>query len=192
VNRWSAADVSSLLEKMKAATMVKRGDPGIKTTVEGARDEMNRFVAYYRRNNKVAGAASFSTLYTAISTLSGHFQNYGPEYPVPAKRQKVAFPPQASLPKPPFLRPSPGDFRLPAPALSSSLPSSLPLFLSPSLSPSLLSLPLSLTPLSASHCCTSLSCTNVLCLRGPREPNARVYVCRMCACCIIECVKIQF
>jgi len=80
--------VSSLLEKMKAATQVKRGDPGIKETVEGARDEMNRFVAYYRRNNKVAGAASFSTLYTAISTLSGHFQNYGPEYPVPAKRQK--------------------------------------------------------------------------------------------------------
>jgi len=83
------ADVTSLLGKMKAATTVKRGEPGIKETVEGARDEMNRFVAYYRRNNKVAGAASFSTLYTAISTLSGHFQNYGPEYPVPAKRQKV-------------------------------------------------------------------------------------------------------
>ena len=74
---------------MKAATMVKRGEPDIKVTVESARDEMNRFTAYYRRNNKVAGAASFSTLYTAISTLSGHFQNYGPEYPVPAKRQKV-------------------------------------------------------------------------------------------------------
>ena len=74
---------------MKAATIVKRGDPGIKETVNNARDEMNRFTAYYRRNNKVAGAASFSTLYTAISTLSGHFQNYGPEYPVPAKRQKV-------------------------------------------------------------------------------------------------------
>jgi len=82
-------DVSSLLAKMKAATMVKRGEPDIKVTVESARDEMNRFTAYYRRNNKVAGAASFSTLYTAISTLSGHFQNYGPEYPVPAKRQKV-------------------------------------------------------------------------------------------------------
>jgi hypothetical protein len=74
---------------MKAATVVKRGDPEIKETVNNARDEMNRFTAYYRRNNKVAGAASFSTLYTAISTLSGHFQNYGPEYPVPAKRQKV-------------------------------------------------------------------------------------------------------
>jgi hypothetical protein len=87
--RFGLADVSSLLAKMKAATMVKRGDPDIKNTVESARDEMNRFTAYYRRNNKVAGAASFSTLYTAISTLSGHFQNYGPEYPVPAKRQKV-------------------------------------------------------------------------------------------------------
>jgi len=103
LNGSGVADVSSLLEKMKAATQVKRGDPGIKETVEGARDEMNRFVAYYRRNNKVAGAASFSTLYTAISTLSGHFQNYGPEYPVPAKRQKVAFP----CPPPPFLSSSP-------------------------------------------------------------------------------------
>jgi hypothetical protein len=45
--------VSSLLAKMKAATTVKRGDPGIKDTVEAARDEMNRFVSYYRRNNKV-------------------------------------------------------------------------------------------------------------------------------------------
>ena len=43
-----AADVTSLLGKMKAATVVKRGEPGIKDTVEGARDEMNRFVAYYR------------------------------------------------------------------------------------------------------------------------------------------------
>ena len=60
----------------------------MKTTVEDARKEMNEFVSYYRRNNKVAGAASFSTLYTAVSTLSGHFQNYGPEYPVPEKRKK--------------------------------------------------------------------------------------------------------
>eukprot|EP00960_Hanusia_phi_P052574 761537-Hanusia_phi.AAC.5 len=81
-------DVGDLLEKMKAATEMKKGDPGMKTVVEDTREEMNKFVAYYRRNNKVAGAASFSTLYTAISTLSGHFQNYGPEYPVPEKRRK--------------------------------------------------------------------------------------------------------
>ena len=82
-------DVSELLNKMKAATEMKKGDPAMKALVEDTRDEMNKFVAYYRRNNKVAGAASFSTLYTAISTLSGHFQNYGPEYPVPEKRKKV-------------------------------------------------------------------------------------------------------
>ncbi|EKX52014.1 hypothetical protein GUITHDRAFT_175477 [Guillardia theta CCMP2712] len=81
-------DVSELLNKMKAATEMKKGDPAMKALVEDTRDEMNKFVAYYRRNNKVAGAASFSTLYTAISTLSGHFQNYGPEYPVPEKRKK--------------------------------------------------------------------------------------------------------
>ena len=60
----------------------------MKTVVEDCRQAMSTFVAYYRRNNKVAGAASFSTLYTAISTLSGHFQNYGSEYPVPEKRKK--------------------------------------------------------------------------------------------------------
>ena len=31
---------------------------------------------FYRRNTKVAGAASFSTLYTAISTLSVSFPHY--------------------------------------------------------------------------------------------------------------------
>ena len=33
---------------------------------------MNEFVAFYRRQPKVAGMPSFSTLYTAINTLSGH------------------------------------------------------------------------------------------------------------------------
>jgi hypothetical protein len=75
---------------MKAATAFKKGDAGMKSVVEDCRAAMNTFVAYYRRNNKVAGAASFSTLYTAISTLSGHFQNYGAEYPVPEKRKKVS------------------------------------------------------------------------------------------------------
>jgi len=82
------ADVTTLLDSMEKATGMKKGDPAMKDVVTESRKDMNDFVAFYRRNTKVAGAASFSTLYTAISTLSGHFQNYGNEYPVPAKRQK--------------------------------------------------------------------------------------------------------
>lgn len=80
---------------MKAATSAKKGDADMKAVVLKARADMNEFVAvrdlhwritpnpcdtlimlttslsqFYRRNTKVAGAASFSTLYTAISTLS--------------------------------------------------------------------------------------------------------------------------
>ncbi len=46
------------------------------------------FVALYRRNGKVSGSTSFSTLYTAINTLSGHYASYGNQYPVPEKRKK--------------------------------------------------------------------------------------------------------
>lgn len=75
---------------MRQAVAFKKGDPGMKEAVDGTRAGMNTFVAYYRRNTKVAGAVSFSTFYTAISTVSGHFQNYGSEYPVPEKRKKVS------------------------------------------------------------------------------------------------------
>ena len=96
---------------MKASTAFKKGDPGMKAVVSDCRVEMNNFVSYYRRNNKVAGAASFSTLYTAISTLSGHFQSYGDEYPVPEKRKKVPAPPR---PTPPPHRPGLAAARSPA------------------------------------------------------------------------------
>merc|ERR1711871_588697 len=50
--------------------------------------KMPEFVAFYRRNTKIAGAPSYNTLYTAINTLSGHYASYGNKYPVPEKRRK--------------------------------------------------------------------------------------------------------
>jgi photosystem II Psb27 protein len=35
--------------------------------------EMIDFVSFYRRFNNVAGRQSFSTLYTAINVLAGHY-----------------------------------------------------------------------------------------------------------------------
>jgi photosystem II Psb27 protein len=48
---------------------------------------MNDFVAFYRRQPKISGMPSFSTMYTAINTLSGHYASYGNKYPVPEKRK---------------------------------------------------------------------------------------------------------
>lgn len=81
-------DAASVLASMKTATELTRGTPGIADTVQKTRQEMNDFVALYRRNNKVSGTTSFSTLYTAINTLSGHYASYGNSYPVPEKRKK--------------------------------------------------------------------------------------------------------
>jgi len=80
-------DAKKMLENMRIATELKRGDANIEETVKATRSEMNDFVAFYRRQPKVAGMPSFSTMYTAINTLSGHYASYGNKYPVPEKRR---------------------------------------------------------------------------------------------------------
>lgn len=83
-----AVDAAAVLADMRVACELARGSPGIAESVSKTRREMNDFVALYRRNGKVSGSPSFSTLYTAINTLSGHYASYGNSYPVPEKRKK--------------------------------------------------------------------------------------------------------
>ena len=80
-------DARTLLKNMELATELARGAPNMETIVKSTRSEMNDFVAFYRRQPKVAGMPSFSTLYTAVNTLSGHYASYGNKYPVPEKRK---------------------------------------------------------------------------------------------------------
>merc|ERR1712070_87459 len=80
-------DARTLLKNMVVATELTRGAPNMENIVKSTRSEMNDFVAFYRRQPKVAGMPSFSTLYTAINTLSGHYASYGNKYPVPEKRK---------------------------------------------------------------------------------------------------------
>jgi len=80
-------DARTLLQNMVIATDLTRGAPNMESIVKSTRSEMNDFVAFYRRQPKVAGMPSFSTLYTAINTLSGHYASYGNKYPVPEKRK---------------------------------------------------------------------------------------------------------
>ena len=80
-------DAKTMLTNMQAATNLERGAPGMEAQVKATRSEMNDFVAFYRRQPKVAGMPSFSTMYTAINTLSGHYASYGNKYPVPEKRK---------------------------------------------------------------------------------------------------------
>jgi len=80
-------DARMMLNNMVIATELARGTPQMEEIVKSTRSEMNDFVAFYRRQPKVAGMPSFSTMYTAINTLSGHYASYGNKYPVPEKRR---------------------------------------------------------------------------------------------------------
>jgi photosystem II Psb27 protein len=80
-------DAKSMLVNMRIASAMTRGTPGMEDTVKSTRSQMNEFVSFYRRQSKVSGMPSFSTLYTAINTLSGHYASYGNKYPVPEKRK---------------------------------------------------------------------------------------------------------
>merc|ERR1719353_2828976 len=81
-------DAKAVLEKMRETTELTRGAPDFEDTVIKTRKLMNDFFAFYRRQPQISGKPSFSTLYTAINTLSGHFASYGNKYPVPAKRKE--------------------------------------------------------------------------------------------------------
>ncbi|NJL02883.1 MAG: photosystem II protein Psb27 [Spirulinaceae cyanobacterium RM2_2_10] len=52
-----------------------------------ARQEMNDYAALYRRDNRVAGLRSFTTMQTAINGLAGFYGSYGSR-PVPEKLKK--------------------------------------------------------------------------------------------------------
>merc|ERR1712070_1016253 len=73
-------DAKNMLANMKTATELARGNPDMEKIVKATRAEMNDFVAFYRRQPKVSGMPSFST-------LSGHYASYGNKYPVPEKRR---------------------------------------------------------------------------------------------------------
>merc|ERR1719390_165107 len=81
-------DARAVLERMRETTELTRGTPGFEENVVQTRKLMNDFFAFYRRQPQISGKPSFSTLYTAINTLSGHFASYGNKYPVPAKRKE--------------------------------------------------------------------------------------------------------
>ena len=81
-------DAAQMLNHMKYATYMNRDTPNYENIAKSTKTEMTDFVSYYRRFNNVAGKPSFSTLYTAINVMAGHYASYGPKFPIPEKRRK--------------------------------------------------------------------------------------------------------
>jgi photosystem II Psb27 protein len=81
-------DATKVRQHMMIATAMAKGSPDMEDFGKNMKKEMVDFVSYYRRFPNVAGKPSFSTLYTSINVLAGHYTSYGYKYPLPEKRRK--------------------------------------------------------------------------------------------------------
>ena len=79
-------DAAKVRNHMVTATGLGKGAERMEDYGKNMKKEMVDFVSYYRRFPNVAGKPSFSTLYTSINVLAGHYTSYGYKYPLPEKR----------------------------------------------------------------------------------------------------------
>jgi photosystem II Psb27 protein len=92
-------DASKVRSHMLIATGLAKGADNMEDFGKNMKKEMVDFVSYYRRFPKVAGKPSFSTLYTSINVLAGHYTSYGFKYPLPEKRRKRLYQEYAEIEK---------------------------------------------------------------------------------------------
>lgn len=92
-------DAAKVRKHMIVATGLAKGSSGMEDFGKNMKKEMVDFVSYYRRFPKVAGKPSFSTLYTSINVLAGHYTSYGYKYPLPEKRRKRLYQEYAEIDK---------------------------------------------------------------------------------------------
>ena len=81
-------DAPRVVAHMRYATNMPKGTPNYENIAKNCKKEMIDFCSFYRRFPNIAGKPSFSTMYTAINVLAGHYTNYGVKFPVPEKRKK--------------------------------------------------------------------------------------------------------
>ena len=82
-------DTLAVVEELRAAINLP-GDATIETKREvraSARQQINDYIARYRKNGKYNGLKSFTTMQTALNSLAGYYTSYG-NRPLPEKLQK--------------------------------------------------------------------------------------------------------
>jgi photosystem II Psb27 protein len=92
-------DATKVRDHMVLATTLGKGADRMEDFGKNMKKEMVDFVSYYRRFPKIAGKPSFSTLYTSINVLAGHYTSYGYKYPLPEKRRKRLYQEYAEISK---------------------------------------------------------------------------------------------
>ncbi|MEM6519063.1 MAG: photosystem II protein Psb27 [Cyanobacteria bacterium P01_D01_bin.71] len=78
------ADTLTVIANLRTAINVSPDDPERDAVEVNARNIINDYFSYYRRDNAVDSLSSFATLRTALNGLAGHYSSY-PNRPVPEK-----------------------------------------------------------------------------------------------------------
>ena len=82
-------DAAKVVAHMRLATSLEKGAPNMEMIALNCKKEMIDFVSFYMPNLGVSGKQSFSTLYTAINVLAGHYTSYGPKFPVHERERQA-------------------------------------------------------------------------------------------------------
>ncbi|MEM7648297.1 MAG: photosystem II protein Psb27 [Cyanobacteria bacterium P01_A01_bin.70] len=77
-------DTLTVIETLRTAINLSADDPDKNVAEANARNLINDFFSFYRRDNAVEGLSSFATTRTALNALAGHYSSY-PNRPIPDK-----------------------------------------------------------------------------------------------------------
>ncbi len=80
-------DTLALVDSLRTAINLPEGGPEKRAAEADARAKINAFASRYRRDTRVAGLSSYTTMRTALNALAGHYSAY-PNRPVPEKLKK--------------------------------------------------------------------------------------------------------
>jgi len=81
------SDTYQVINHMKISGSLDKGTPNMEKWNKRIKEEMDDWLALYRRQDNTRGKQSFTTLYTAVDSLAAHFVSYGPKFPFPNKRR---------------------------------------------------------------------------------------------------------
>lgn len=84
-------DTKSIIGQIRTALDLDKKDPAKPDAVNSLLENSTAWVAKYRREKTVAGKSSYGNVYSAVNAVAGHYNNFGPTYPLPAKRKDRIF-----------------------------------------------------------------------------------------------------
>eukprot|EP00440_Ansanella_granifera_P027897 gb/GFBE01030310.1/.p1 GENE.gb/GFBE01030310.1/~~gb/GFBE01030310.1/.p1 ORF type:complete len:281 (+),score=73.77 gb/GFBE01030310.1/:1-843(+) len=84
-------DTYQVMKHMKISASLDKGTPNMEKWNLRVKEEMNDWLALYRRQDAVVGRQSYYSLYSAVNTLASHFTSYGTKFPFPNKRRPRFF-----------------------------------------------------------------------------------------------------